>query len=330
MKIRVIIVTKEREYAKSFLEGAMSKRDVFDVDICASYEKLDHMLQHDQYDVALIDDDAVPYLDTSLVRLALLLWDQKQGVPINGVFLQRVRKYQRISSILSDIQGHYAVVAPEYYGNDKSARITAVWSPAGGTGKTTVALAYAASQAMNGKRATYLDLEYFSGTQALLERSGKSISTVFSQISSNLAMQMQSIRIEDESTSVYYFSPPANYDDMNELTTDDVLALVKAAAEGGEELVVDLSSICDGKTRAIFELVDRILLVVDDSAVAGAKLQQFMNQNNVYGTYLDKITLVANKGCSMTFPEGTDVVRLQKVHSAGPAGVYTTLSAKRF
>ncbi len=330
MKIRLIIVTKEREYAELFYDGAASKRDLVDIDICTSYEKLDAMLQQGRYDVVLAERDAVDYVDPSRVKLILLLWNQKQGMSEYVQEMPMVKKYQRISGILSDVQGQYAKVAPEHFGASDKGRITAVWSPAGGTGKTSVALASAVRSALNGRKTTYLDLEYFSGTEALFERSGKSLSTVFTQLSGNLALQMQSIRLEDSNTNVNYFSPPSNYDDMNELTEEDILALVRAASGSAEELVVDLSSLCDRKNRAIFEVADRILLVVDQSAVAAAKLQQFMNQNSVFHTYLDKITVVANKGASVKLPENVDVVRLPLVHSVDPVSVYTTLSAKSF
>ena len=329
MKIKLIIVTKEKDYAERFFLGAASKRDQIEVDICTSYEKLDGLLRQGKYDVALVEPEAVEHVDSTLVKLCLLLWDQKHGEAPNHYDLPVIRKYQRITSSLSQVQGQYAQLTPEFLGGDKKCRLTAVWSPAGGTGKTTVAVASALRLAEQ-KKVTYLDLEYFSGTQALFECNGQSISTVFPSLGGNLVLEMQSICMVDSNTEVQYFCPPSNYDDMNELNEEDVLALIKAAAENSEELVIDLSSVCDKKTRSIFEVVDQIYLVVDSSQVAQAKMRQFMNQHDVYPVYSDKITVILNKGAGMGLPEGTNVVRLPMVQSADPTSVYTTLSGKQF
>lgn len=327
MKIRLIIVTKERTYAERFFSGAASKRDAVDIDICTSYDRLDGMLRGGKYDVALSEPEAVDYMDLRQVKLAVLLQDPKRAVSYPD--MARVVKYQRISTILSEIQGLFAQVAPEQFHSGSGGRVTVVWSPAGGVGKTTVALASAVRASSDGKKATYLDLEAFSGTPALFQQEGKSLSQAFAHLSGNLAMQLQSIRLEDGQTGLRYFSPPSNFDDMNELTEEDLLQLVQAAAEGSDELVVDLSSSCDKRTVALLKAADRILLVVDGSPVAQAKLRQFTQQNSIYATYQDKMTLVVNKGGSMDLP-GVPKVSLQLVHTTDPVSVFTTLSAKRF
>ncbi len=329
MKIRLIIVTKDKSYAEVFCEGAAAKRDLFDMGICTNYEKLNEMLYKGKYDVALIEREALAYIQTDLVKLTILLWNQKLGISMREDSIPLIKKYQKVSSILAEVQGHYAQVAPQKYSADNNGKIIAVWSPAGGTGKTTIALASALRASLEGKKATYLDLEYFSGTSALLDTNGKSISTVFAHLTGNLAMQMQSIRMEDSNTNISYFCPPSNYDDMNELTEEDMQLLVKAAATGSDSLIVDLPSVCDKKTKAIFDMCDRILLVVDDSMIAIAKMHQFMSQNNVFRTYMSKITVVANKSAKVSYEEEVKVVSLQKMNTGNPVQVYQALSQVR-
>ena len=116
----------------------------------------------------------------------------------------------------------------------EKARITAVWSPAGGVGKTTAALAYCTRKVSEGKQVLYLDLEYFSSVSVYFSGDGKSISTVFDKLANNAQYApLRGIRQQDSGSGIMYFCEPNNYDDINVLTDEDIASPMAAADRQG-------------------------------------------------------------------------------------------------
>jgi cellulose biosynthesis protein BcsQ len=214
--------------------------------------------------------------------------------------------------------------------NAKRARVTAVWSPAGGTGKTTVALSFAASRISAGRQTVYLSLENFSSTSVYFKETGASISKLYEKLESNAYMFQKGIRQIDTASGIAYFCGPENYDDVNILSAEDIEKLINACAEDSDELVVDLSSQCDRRNQTILCLADIVLLVCDPSLTSQAKLRQFIHQNNIFEKIRANTILVNNKGARYTDPNLDRTVSLPAVNAAGPGSVFMTLSGGRF
>jgi cellulose biosynthesis protein BcsQ len=332
MKIQLLIATSDKDYA-NHLSGVLSENhaESFEVTVCSAASRLENLLSTRTFDVALLESALIPPAGLSGVRLPLLLWDESE--PGNGGVgdYEKIRKYQRISRISSDILEGYSKTAVGIAGfGGSKARISAVWSPSGGVGKTTVALAYAAQKAVGGGKITYLDLEYFSSASVYFSESGKSISTAFERLGGNVALLLQAIVLKDSGSGISYFSPPNNYDDMNELTAEDIEALVAAVSDNSDELVIDLPSVCDERRRKVLEAADVVYLVTDGSRTATSKLQQFVTQHNLFEQIRMKLVLVANKGAKVNDTRFNRTVYLPQVSASDPVSVYKTLSGVSF
>lgn len=330
MRIQLLIASEDKDYCQH-LSRVLAERyaDTFEVSICSTHDKLAATLTGHRYDVALLSVQMAQDAKLDKVTLPLLLWDDA-AAEWNGQELANVRKYQRISHLTGDVLGRYAKVAGRKNLPDSDrVRICAVWSPAGGTGKTTTALAYAAQQVAAGRKTVYLDLEYFSSTSVYFPADGKSISEAFENLDGNLELMLQSIRCQDAGSGIYYFCAPNNYDDMNILTPENIEELVLAAGRGVDEVVLDLSSVCDERCHHIMNLADRILLVTDSTPRSLTKLQQFQSQSNLFEQLRDKITLVCNMGAQATAPVARTVT-LPSLRADNPTSVYKSLSAHKF
>lgn len=330
MKIQFLIASEDMEYCQH-LRRVLAERyaDTFEISVCSTRDKLDSTLKEHRFDVALLSGQMAQGAVLENIVLPLLLRDTavESG---DGEGLDSVRKYQRISRLTEDVLGRYAKAAgrknqPE---GDR-VRICAVWSPAGGVGKTTVALAYAAQQVAAGRKAVYLNLEYFSSISVYFAEDGKSISEAFENLDSNLELLLQSIRRQDVGSGMYYFCGPRNYDDMNILTRENIEELVLAAGYGTDEVVLDLSSVCDERCQCVMALADRILLVTDSTPRSLAKLRQFQNQNNLFDQIREKTTLICNMGAQVVAPV-SHTVMLPSLRADNPISIYKNLSAYKF
>ncbi|AZN39936.1 AAA family ATPase [Paenibacillus albus] len=332
MKIQLLIATSDKDYA-NHLSGVLLENhaESFEVTVCSALERLETLLSARTFDVALLEYSFIPSTGLSKVRLPLLLWDETGSGNDDRGNYQKIRKHQRISRLSSNILEEYSQIAIGSSGfSGNKARITAVWSPSGGVGKTTVALAYAAQKAVGGGNVAYLDLEHFSSTAVYFPESGKSISTAFERLDGNAALLLKAIVLKDNGSGISYFTPPSNYDDMNELTVDDIGTLVAAVATHSDELIIDLPNICDERSRKIFEESSVIYLVIDGSKTADSKLQQFITQHNLFERIRSKIILVVNRGANIKNPRFDRTVYLPSVSANDPVSVYKTLSGASF
>jgi len=329
VKVKLFIATVDVLYAKLISDNISEHHaGKIEVSTCSTPEGLNDAISKQKNDVALIDAVLIEYADISRVKLPLLLWsetDTDKALPDGP---EKINKHQRISSIVASILEQFAKVSGNSYSADsKQARITAVWSPAGGVGKTSVSLAYALSCAAEDKEVFYLSLENFLSTSCYLSGNGKSISTAFEMLEKhdgNLKMLIQGISCKDK--GITFLCAPENYDDMCILSCENVRELVTTCAELSDELVIDLSSACDPRVREVFELTDNVLLVTDPSPVTCTKLTQFITQNNVFENIKEKVTLVANKGAIIHEAVTNSMISLPLIQSNDTNEVCRALS----
>lgn len=332
MKIKLLIVTDDIDYGEH-LSNVLSEKhaDVFEVGICSSVEHLKGSLGERKTDILLIEPGFISHINPSLAHMIFVLFDGSMILPDNCKDLIKIHKYQRISSMVGNILENCAGINENISGiGSNKAHIVVVWSPHGGVGKTTVSLAYAIRKVMDGKNVVYLDLENFSSVGTYFSNNGKSISTVFDKLNSNLEIFLKGIRQKDNISGIEYFCGPENFEDINILTADEIEILVNACAFGIDELVVDLSSQCDEKIQKIFKIADKVLIVCDPTSTSSLKLEQFINQYSVLQTIKEKSVLVNNKGANIIEKDIDKVVSLPFVKSADPISVYKALSGNKF
>ena len=330
MKIKLLIASDDVDYVDH-----LSKRltenysDKVDVNICTSGDKLVELLKEHKYDAAMLEVSILDGVDLGNIQLPLVLWADETNATAPET-LKKIPKYKRISSMLANVLEQYAKVSTSSRCAElDKANVTAVWSPSGGVGKTSVALAQAARASSQGKQVIYMNLEPFSSTPVFFDTSGKSVSAVFEMLEANdgnVGMLIQSILRRDPINNIAYFCPPEDFDDINILSVDNIESLINACLGLTEELIIDMSGICDERALRVFEIADKVLLVTDPSSIAQNKLQQFTSGHRFYSLIKDKTWIVANKGATVCGFPYDEVVSLPLVQTADATMVYKTLS----
>ena len=329
MKVKLLIATDDTDYAEHLSNYiAEHYSDAITVTVCTMKERLKEVLRAQSFDIALFEPLMLKDADLGAIALPIALKTDESSEEL--VQTSQMIKYQRISSIVTSLFTKSAEISKYTIGADaKKANVTAVWSPVGGVGKTTVALAYAAQKVTEGKQVLYLNLETFSSVPAYFDESGKSISAVFEMLESsegNIKMLIRGICQQDSGAGVAYFCRPENFDDMYALSADNIAQLTTVCASATQELVVDMSCLCDRKVRRVFDLSDRVLLVTDSTPTTQVKFSQFSSQNNVFENIKEKIIYVSNKGAGTLAGMSANSVQLPNVQSSDPKIVFKTLS----
>ena len=330
MKIKLLIASDDKDYCDHLSNVLLTEyASEFNVSVCSCAQTLESKLKEQRYDVALFDSLFCESPKPDNIALPLVLWHEDNDLAVQEDYI-RIRKYQRISSMFNEIMEQLAGVTIDFKSVDSGkAKITAVWSPSGGVGKTSVALALSANKASDGKQVIYLNLELFSGTSVFFDTSGKSISALFEMLESssgNKSALIKSILCRDSITGISYFRCPDYFDDMNILSVDIILSLITACSEITDELIIDMSCLCDERARAIFDIADKIYLVTDSSKTSHAKMKQFISHNNIFSQIKEKTELVANKDAlpNELFPG--EVIKLPRVHLADESAAYKSLA----
>ena len=331
MKVKLLIAADDIDYGRH-LSNFLSERHAatFDVSLCSNIEYLKNITASNKFDAALIEPSLIAQTDLSNIFLPLILWSHDEThseVPGN---LEKVHKYQRISGLVENILESYAKISDGFFAPiGTHAKVTACWSPKGGAGTTSVALAYCAEKARTGKDVLYLCLESFSSIPVFFEDSGKSISTIFDVLEKkegDIGVLINGLRRKDDFSNISYFSSPKNYDDVNILSIDDTQTLISACRAVTDELVIDMSCLCNKRVWQVFHLADSILLVTDKSAASRSKLDQFVAQHNIFRQIKTKTVLVANKGASASEVFADSVISLPIIDSEDCAAVYMALA----
>jgi cellulose biosynthesis protein BcsQ len=333
MRVKLLVATIDEVYAKLISDNLSEHHvDIIDVSICSALDGLQEAVTKRGFNVALIDATMIEYVDISLIQMPMLLWSENEAIGDMQTGVGKINKYQRVSSIVATILERYAKVSKNRQEPDsKYANITAVWSPAGGVGKTTIALAYALIKVAEDKEVFYLNLENFSSVPGYFGGNSKSISTVFEMLENNdgdVNMLIKGISCNEK--GITFLCEPENFDDICILSSENIQDLITACSELTDELVIDLSCVCDARTRKILEIAGKVMIVTEPTEVAEAKLNQFISQNNVYETIKEKTLIVANKGATRTEVLSGQVATLPYVESNDAAVVCKVLSESGF
>lgn len=222
-----------------------------------------------------------------------------------------IYKYQRgdmlTAEILRNLQGIRANVLP-LDKDSKQTKIGLFYSPEGGSGKTTLAMAMGTLLAGIGKEVLYLTFESFPSTSLYFQWEG---AEQFSQLyyymkgeNKQLMMRLEGIRLKDPITQINYFPPAEEPAEFYEVTPEELVSFMDQLKKSGlyDYILVDVSSSYDERIHALVELCQQIMIVVSQSPVSMIKkkaLLKVLNSNGENRAIENKIIICLNQigGC---------------------------------
>lgn len=310
-RINLYIIHKDKNYVKSLSDYIMFCHSrLFQVYSSTEESRITEIISREmrQEDVCLIS----PEIYRSLP------WEEKEGLFIlltdgnNDILpgnLREISRYQLGDVIVGSIlriyseQNHQHMVLPT---GSKRTKVIAVYSPAGGTGKTSVAVGASIQCAWEGKCIFYLNLEdiastslYFNGgsegglSQALfyIQERGK-----------NAAIKIEGLKCIEPRYKVHYFSPHDCALDITEERGNHLANLIGEIKNTlqYDRIFIDMSSGMNRNNFTILNTCDRILLLTVQDPIVQTKVKLFYKELAfLWGTreedIMDRIEIVVNK-----------------------------------
>ena len=285
MNISIAVVDTDIVYLEKLVE-VLQEYDDLSVSMYTSAEKLQRALQTKSYDIVLFDADVSEHkLMFFHVTLPICLYSDEAKNRSLYADCAKVIKYQRISMIYKEMLKMYADTAGYRadFSKEQTAKILAVYSPIGGSGKTTVALALASRLSAKGKRVLFLSMEQMDSSAYLNPHTEETdgITSLLEGMNenSNLELKLKGI-LKIGLNGMAYVEGFERIVDINAVSQEEmelILEQIKAHANA-DVIVIDMESRLDAVGCAIFEKADRIVVIERQGELASYKLDRFAQQ----------------------------------------------------
>ena len=272
-----------------------------------------YLEQGGQADILAVDEgiagETLKGLSPSMTRIIL----SASMTPIDG--FEIVKKYQRMENLMNEVLLKYAQDSGtlETVRGNSHTRMAAFYSPAGGTGKTTLSLALAASGAKSGLRTLYLNLEEIDSVKWVLRPTPGCLTDLFLMMDVNWVQMgiklKESIGMEPDA-GFFYISGVESISEYEEIRGDIIQKVLGAVRElsSYDLVILDLGSGFTEKTRRVLEEADVIFIPATAGEGSRAKLQRLLEESAIHEKYdalFDKMNLIFNR----TRADGMEIER---------------------
>lgn len=245
---------------------------------------------------------------------------------------ESVNKFQKAEKFINDILLIYAEKTGRVEAvskGDKETKIVGFFSPVGGCGKTTLALATAYALARQGKRVFYLNAEKLNSTYNVLnEATAGSLSDLYLTVKTkgaNIGLKIIANKYTNVNTGISYINPAESSLEINELSLDEFKKLLKEFEKLGEfdVVVVDYDSEFNKDKIELLNCMDRIIVPFTSDNLSLAKTGLFIKELKMYdelNEISDKSVFVLNKSNTQS------VFALQSSNALGNCEVKANIS----
>lgn len=310
-KINMVIADPDKHYVESFIrflsESYSSKIQLnYFTESSYLYDYLENRGQ--KADILLIGSALLnPSYDLRNAGLVVVLSSGSVETEEWGYAI--VNKYQTGDKLISSVLNLYAEKFPNEIhmaNGDKQTKIMAVFSPVGGVGKSTIAVALAAALTSRGKKTFYLNLENIQSTPVFFECANPQTLTEILYFLKDkhkaLGLKIEGVKQVDAATGIHYFCPPESVSDIEALTPEELRDLLNQirGTNKYDAIMIDMSGYLDCCSISIMDACDEIIVLADPGAASRIKIQTLekelkLVEDRTQISIMEKCTLVMNK-----------------------------------
>jgi cellulose biosynthesis protein BcsQ len=311
LRLRLVLADADTGYVDKFIDFTNSthsqqfKLSAFtQIDLLRNYigetdDKIDILLAHPDFLREVLKNP-------DKVNIKIVLSD---GANYHSSEAEAVYKYQPGTEIVRKIMEIYLKENNNPVGFSKKGKNTeliSVYSPAGGTGKTSVSLGLAAALAEAGKDVLYLCMESLNTASSVLTCRNSDAFThlllCVSESPSLFPVKAEICKTRDNRYNFDFFEPPECFSETVEIKSallEDLLASIKQMGRY-DMVIVDMDTAADEKARVVFQKSDKIVLVTTQDSNSRIKTDIFMDQLEKAGfgktvDFTGKVIRVVNK-----------------------------------
>jgi len=303
-KLNIVIAEKDSFYLNQLANYILKSAQPFEVFTFSRQDSLERFLRQgeERIDILLLSEEMrCAAADGSSAGVKILLSESEQEAEGYGL----VKKYQKTSSLLSEVMllyGRSGGKKSRLLRGDRDTCFVGVWSPAGGSGKTTLALLLAHQLGLLRKKVFYLNYERVDSTRGLLRpEAGIGVSDLLVALQSRekgVGLSVLSKMCTPPKLGFSYVNPPESSLEFNEVALEEQLALLEELEGRFDFVVLDFESELNGEKLELLDQCDEILAPFAPDALGVEKLLRFFREAELrqeLSAMAGKILYVANK-----------------------------------
>lgn len=303
-KKKIILADYDEMYLSNLSNYFMEKNAQLEISAFTKKDKLyQYLSENGQADILAVDEMLAKPELTEITPNSTHVALSTSMNPIPGYVL--VKKYQKTETLLSEILLRHAECTGsiETIKGSSHTKVIAFYSPAGGTGKTSLALALSAACIKDGMSVFYLNLEEIDSIKDLFAPSPGSLSELFLSLKTkgaNVGVKLASCAGTEPNAGFCYLSGVDSISEYGEITGAELRQLFRVFRTLAEYdcVIVDLSSGFSEKSRAVMEEADMIFVPILSAEPAIVKMLRFMEEAGIHEEYqamFQKMRLIVNQ-----------------------------------
>lgn len=302
MNISIAVADHNTEYLKRLAEVLQEHEDL-SVSIFTSFEKLEGALEQKRFDIVLFDPDmSEQKLNLYRTKLGICLYSEEAENMAMYSECEKVIKYQRVSRIYQEMIKVYADKAgyAADFDHSQNTEILAVYSPIGGSGKTTIAWSAALKYAAQGEMVLFLSMEQLDSSFGMAEHTsdGEGITVLLETLSkkekTNFELKLKGI-VKKSMNGVFYLEGFEKIVDYNTVSKEEMTDVIEKIRKNGtfHKIIIDMNVTLDAVNQAALEQADKLIVIERPGDAEQRKLNLFAKQALVR-EYAEKIYLFMN------------------------------------
>ena len=327
-KLRLVIADKEQVYIDNVIDFIYSKyKNKFYVKSFTNEKSLyEHIDKTDRIDILLIAPSFYKE-DIDLKKVVAPIVLSTGILPKEIKNFEIISKYQTGSNLVSAIlnifseKSNFNICAEE---GSKSTKIATFFSPRGGSGTSTLAVATALQCAQNHMNTFYLNLESFSSSRVFFNsiENGQNLSSILfflKEKSKNLSLKIETSKLIDDVSGVHYFLPPENSFDIKDMAVDEMERLIDEmkAMACYDVIIVDISCELNDINILLMEKSNYLFYILSYDKASILKFEEMLKSfeflNKRQGLdFINKGEVILNKCTSLNLESLNNVTLGEK------------------
>ncbi|GMQ57659.1 hypothetical protein AN1V17_20540 [Vallitalea sediminicola] len=282
IRLNVIIVDKDKGYLNAISRFLSSWNETeYNVISFTEKELLIKYLETKKADILLISPKLMTE-EIDLTNVQMTIINTPDRVPENLLTYPYINKYQpgdiiarELISIFSKYSNDEIIVKNN---NNVEAKVIGIYSPVGGSGKTTVSVGLSKEYALKGIKTLFISLEEMASYSAILDCNNTNnfsdLLYYIKQKNKNLIMKIEGLKNTDVNSGMDYFSPPYCYKDIHEVSAKEWIDLIEYIKNNSNyaRIVIDFDSNINDKNLEILRICDEVLLLTNMFEMALTKM----------------------------------------------------------
>ncbi len=300
-KLSLLIVDSDEDYLKALSTYfSINYFSEFKITSISSKEYFSKYLSSVQgIDILLINRNMFSAeIEKKFINTIILMGEDTEDKSI--IDYGYIFKYMRANKIYNEIKRYFIAENPNI-GEDvttgkKMTKVTTVYSPIGGSGKSIVSITTALKLVENANEVLYLNFEDIPSTSVFFDcRNRNSMSDLlYLSKDRNEHLSSEILKyVNRDITGISYIAPVKSVLDFETITRDDIVYFIKAVKSLNkfDNIIIDLSSKFCSLYGGIMSISDNIISIIVGDIESKNRIDIFLKQQES----LDKYFFIMNK-----------------------------------